>query len=207
MSDTERTPGEEIGWWAGVLGASATSILFAWYMVKLGEKKEKEDKPVSTSNSKPLWPIGIGELTQIGDAVMPDRHGRPHKGRDLMAPAGTRVQSSVAGKVLRVVDGRLAEKDSPRWRAGLFVDVRGEDGHVYRYLHLGSSTVQAGTQVKAGQMLGTVADKGTPGVLNSPPHLHFEIRRSDWDRTRGDYGEPIEPLSVLPRRFDRTKRA
>ncbi len=52
--------------------------------------------------------------------------GRPHKGVDLFAEAGSPVLSAAYGRVLRVVDGRTADpkKQEGLARAGLFVDVR-----------------------------------------------------------------------------------
>ena len=167
--------------------------------------------PQSKPSSQPLWPIPFTQITRVGDPVMPDRHGKPHKGRDLMAPAGTRVRAAVAGRVLRVVDGRESGKDA-QVLAGLWVDVQGDDGNVYRYLHLGKVApgIKDGAKVKAGDWLGTVAPAGSSGVFRSPPHLHFEVRASDWDRSRGergDYGDPIEPLSILPLRPGRGSKA
>jgi hypothetical protein len=51
--------------------------------------------------------------------------------------------------------------------------------------------------------------RGTSGLKNSEPHLHFEIRTSDWQEDRqpwarkkgdklGDYGPPMDPLKLLP---------
>lgn len=149
----------------------------------------------------PLWPIAAGLLRRVGESVLRRRagSGQPHKGIDLFAPAGAEVRAATYGRVLRVIDGREGESESRR-RAGLFVDVRGLDGKVYRYLHLGSALVREGEPVRAGQVLGTVSPAGQSGVEHSEPHVHFEIRAADWDRTAGDYGEPVDPLRVLPPR-------
>jgi murein DD-endopeptidase MepM/ murein hydrolase activator NlpD len=152
----------------------------------------------------PMWPIDFRELTRIGDPVLPDRFGRPHKGRDLHAKAGTRVVAAVAGKVLQV----RKPKDPKALR---FVDVLGVDGKVYRYLHLWEipDSLKEGGKVSAGDLIGTVAATGTSGVFDSTPHLHFEIRDGEFDRSRGekgDYGPPIEPLTLL-QRFPANKRA
>ena len=157
------------------------------------------------------WPLPLVQLRSIGQSVMPDRGaGRPHKGVDLRADAGTAVLSAAAGRVLRVEDGRQAAKGSGRARAGLWVDVLGEDGRVYRYLHLGAARVQAGDVLAAGAQLGTTAPAGTSGISEgTAPHLHFEIREGDYDAKRpkwqgkpggelGDYGTPLDPLKFLP---------
>jgi len=190
-----RTLGEEIAWWAGVLGASAASVGFVYWAAKPAKGKAKA---VKSDHDRPRWPIDFEKLTRIGDAVLPDRHGRPHKGRDLFAPAGTLVRAVVPGEVLRV----RIPSDAKELR---FVDVRGRDGRIYRYLHLGrieEAVQKPGARVASGDVIGTVAPTGTSGVLRSPPHLHFEVRKSDWDPNRGkdgDYGEPIEPLTLLRR--------
>ena len=147
-----------------------------------------------------LWPLAIGELQRVGDSVMTDRgNGQPHKGLDLYAPAGTAVRSACSGSVLRVHDGRSSSRESSR-RAGLFVDVRGPEGRVYRYLHLQDTPVRAGESISAGALLGTLAASGTPDLQRSGPHLHFEIRSSDYSATARDYGPPLDPLRFLPPR-------
>ena len=152
----------------------------------------------------PVWPIPEGRLRRVGESVLARRAGSggPHKGVDLFADADTPVLSAVYGKVLRVVDGRTADrvKTESLWRAGLFVDVLGLDKRIYRYLHLGSHAVKPGQPVKAGDPIGTVSPRGQSGVEHSDPHVHFEIRAGDWNRTAGSYGTPLDPLKVLPPR-------
>ena len=144
------------------------------------------------------WPIARPQLKRIGESVLADRngHGRPHKGIDLFADAGTEVRAASAGDVLRVVDGRHSGRDAQR-RAGLFVDVRGTNALVYRYLHLGETRVKAGASVQPGTVLGTVAAPHTSGLARAP-HVHFEVRQGDYDSKRRDYGIPVDPLRLLP---------
>lgn len=146
----------------------------------------------SSSTPNPVWPV---ERPEIGQSVLRNRdgRGRPHRGVDLFVPAGSVVKAMRGGTVRRVVDGR-GSTDEHRRRAGLFVDIAGRDGRVYRYLHMGSVRVRAGQQVKAGAAIGTVADAHTSGT-GAKPHLHLEIRASDWKD--GDYGPALDPLSLL----------
>lgn len=144
------------------------------------------------ASEKPIWPILGLKRDDVGDTVMEERRGRPHRGIDIHAPAGTSVVAARSGTVLRVVDGRRSKR-TKLFRAGLFVDVLGYDGLIYRYLHLNETSVAAGTSIRQGQTLGTVAPS------RRRPHLHFEIRRADYAAKRGDYGAPINPLRVLPR--------
>lgn len=147
-----------------------------------------------------VWPLPLPELQRVGDSVMTDRgNGRPHNGLDLYAPAGTVVRSASAGTVLRVQDGRTSPRERAR-RAGLFVDVRGPEGYVYRYLHLQDTPLRAGERLSPGALVGTLAAKGTPDLERTGPHLHFEIRRSDVSGPARDYGPPLDPLRLLPPR-------
>lgn len=144
------------------------------------------------------WPIARAQLHRVGQSVLADRNGRgrPHKGIDLFADAGTEVLAAQHGRVLRVVDGRSG-KIASQQRAGLFIDVLGSDALVYRYLHLGEARVRSGQTVRQGTVLGTVATAHTSG-LREAPHLHFEVRQKDVDRSRKDYGTPVDPLRLLP---------
>jgi len=144
------------------------------------------------------WPIARAQLHRVGQSVLADRNGqgRPHKGIDLFADAGTEVLAAQHGRVLRVADGRSG-KIASQQRAGLFIDVLGSDTLVYRYLHLGEARVRSGQTVRQGAVLGTVAAAHTSG-LREAPHLHFEVRQKDVDRSRRDYGTPVDPLRLLP---------
>jgi hypothetical protein len=174
------------------------------------------DVASTPDNRKRIWPLAVASLLSVGQSVMTDRgNGRPHKGVDLHADAGSPVIASHSGRVIRVVDGRVSKSDSQQ-SAGLWVDVLGSDGYVYRYLHLGSSTVSSGQQLQLGDQVGTVAPRGTSGLKTSDPHLHFEIRTSDWKEDRqpwarkkgdklGDYGPPMDPLKLLPQLSERPR--
>lgn len=155
----------------------------------------------SNTPSKPrraIWPIAREHVHRVGDSVLADRNGRgrPHKGVDIFADAGTEIVAARGGQVLRVVDGRQT-KASSQQRAGLFIDIRGGDALIYRYLHLGESRVATGASIKQGTVIGTVAAAHTSGLAEAP-HLHFEIRQGDYEGTRQDYGLPLDPRRVLP---------
>ncbi len=144
----------------------------------------------------PLWPVPPSQVQRTGDTITPDRdgHGRPHRGLDIFAEAGTVVLAALDGLVARVVDGRFSQSESTR-RAGLFVDVRGSDGRVYRYLHLGESMVRKHQSLRRGERIGVIAAPFTSG-LSAQPHLHFEIRETDFHN--GTYGPEVDPLRLLP---------
>lgn len=194
-------------WPVLALGAGAATGIALY----LG-RKDNAAKGAEMANKSGLrWPIPWALLQGIGDSLLAYRKstGTPHKGVDLYAEADTRVEAAYPGRVLRV-EGTAASapadptrKRTPRERAGLFVDVRGRDGRIYRYLHLGRADVEPGQRVDYGTPIGTVAATGTSGVQKARPHLHFEIRESDWDRSKrpADYGPAIDPLTVLPLRL------
>ncbi len=194
----------------GAAGAAGLGL----YLSGSSSRRDDADMPKDTG---PIWPIAFTLLNGIGDSILDYRKstGGPHRGVDLLADENTPVRAAMGGRVLRVEgDTERAPKDpnnrTPAERAGLFVDVMGTDGLVYRYLHLGRAEVKPGQRIAAGDRIGRVAATGKSGVLASRPHLHFEIRQSDWDRkrgTRGDYGEPLNPLAVLPLRLQQKSKA
>jgi conjugal transfer mating pair stabilization protein TraG len=170
----------------------------ARYGEQEGVREEHPAPAPPIRSARLVWPIARAHLQRVGQSVLQDRDGkgRPHKGVDLFAPAGTEVRSACSGRVLRVVDGRVSPSSAQR-RAGLFVDVEGERGSVYRYLHLHEARVAAGVALEQGAVIGTVAPPFTSGLAEAP-HLHFEIRQGDVDRSRADYGAPLDPLRLLP---------
>lgn len=146
------------------------------------------------------WPIDGSALQRVGDTVTPDRgNGKPHYGLDLYAPAGSVVRAAGPGRVLRVQDGRQAGRSNSR-RAGLFVDVLAKNGWVHRYLHLQHSPLVDGQAIDAGALVGSLAATGTPDVIRTGPHLHFELRTRDVSGPDRKYGPAVDPLRFLPAR-------
>src|ERR1043165_7886504 len=60
------------------------------------------------------WPIDKALIRRVAQSVLTDRNGkgRPHKGIDIFAPAGTPVLAAKGGRILRVVDGRSGASTS-----------------------------------------------------------------------------------------------
>ena len=92
----------------------------------------------------------------------PRSGGRSHQGVDILANYGTPVYAMVSG----VWDVRSFGSSAGHWAI-----LRGDDGHVYYYMHMQSHTVGDGARVAAGQQTGTVGDTGNAA---GTPHLHFE---------------------------------
>lgn len=98
-----------------------------------------------------------------------------HTGVDLAAPQGTGVYSTTSGAATLGYDP---------FGAGNYVVIR-VDRHVrILYCHLASFTVQPGTQVKAGQLIGAVGATG----LATGPHVHLEVQVD---------GTPVDPAIWL----------
>jgi murein DD-endopeptidase MepM/ murein hydrolase activator NlpD len=92
-----------------------------------------------------------------------------HTGADYAASTGT--------PVVAVRSGRIIRSDGAGGAYGNWIQLLGDDGHVYMYAHLSSRQVSVGQHVKAGQQIGKV---GATGNVTGP-HLHFEKSKgSSW---------------------------
>jgi murein DD-endopeptidase MepM/ murein hydrolase activator NlpD len=211
MSPAPRESSAELGT-AAAVGIALTGVATAVVItaVSFGRRhlRGAQEDNVAQKLKEPLWPIPIDRVQEIGQSVSTQRPGtgEPHKGLDIFAAAGTEVRAAASGTVVRVVEGSQGTTQKQR-RAGLFVDIEDAGKRIYRYLHLGGVAqkggrrLQAGDKVLAGEPVGTVAPTGQSGVLHSRPHLHFEVRASDYSRAEQDYGAPLDPLGVLPLRL------
>lgn len=85
-----------------------------------------------------------------------------HEGVDFVAPIGTPVVATAAG---RVVQARH------HGAYGNMVEVQHAEGFVTRYAHLLSMQVQPGQDVRAGERLGLLGNTGR----STGPHLHYEV--------------------------------
>ena len=90
-----------------------------------------------------------------------------------------------------MLDGRSSKNEKAQ-RAGLWVDVEAANGQIDRYLHLGEARVTEGQRVRRGDAIGVIAEAHESGSGDAP-HVHFEVRASDYDREKKDYGQPIDP--------------
>ena len=98
-----------------------------------------------------------------------------HKGVDLQAPIGARVNSAADGVV--VAAGRNGAY-------GLSVDVFHGSGILTRYSHLSDIHIARGDKVCQGQTIGLVGSTGR----STGPHLHFEIQVN---------GRAVDPVHFL----------
>jgi murein DD-endopeptidase MepM/ murein hydrolase activator NlpD len=94
-----------------------------------------------------------------------------HKGLDLSAPAGTPIYATADGVVSFA--GRYPLRESVAWwRFGNVVTINHNDRFVTIYGHCDTIKVQAGQQVKQGEIIATVGSTG----WSTNPHLHYEVR-------------------------------
>ncbi len=68
------------------------------------------------------------------------------------------------------MDGTVIEA-GPASGFGLWVRVQHADGTVTVYGHVNEIIANAGTQVKAGDLIATIGNRGQ----STGPHLHFEV--------------------------------
>ncbi len=102
----------------------------------------------------------------------------PHEGIDLLAPEGSAVRASAAGKV--IFAGQGPEE------YGLTVILFHGGRWTTTYSFLSKVTVKEGDEVKAGERIGLVGETG----MATEPQLHFEVRKNR---------VPLDPVKLLPK--------
>jgi murein DD-endopeptidase MepM/ murein hydrolase activator NlpD len=115
------------------------------------------------------------------------RYGRDHRGVDFQSRPSGDVIASGAGTVI-LVDFR--QKDYGHW---VIVD-HGKGVYTsYSHLEYVNSAVVKGTRIKKGQVVGKM---GRSGNAAHAIHLHFEMRKGDYNNPKGWWGlMPIDPFS------------
>jgi murein DD-endopeptidase MepM/ murein hydrolase activator NlpD len=108
-----------------------------------------------------------------------------HEGIDYSASPGTPVRAARSGKVIFAGFSKMYVSRTDKTDQRRFVIIRHIDGMSSRYVHLNNLRVRPGQDVKAGQILGVVADSDEWVV----PVLHFEIRNQQ--------GRPVDPEKVI----------
>ena len=93
--------------------------------------------------------------------------GRNHMGFDLLGTRGTPIYAVDAGRVTR---------SGFQGNGSLILDITDKKGSMWFYGHFDKIFVGLGDTVKAGQLIGTMGDTGSPGAV----HLHIELRPRGW---------------------------
>jgi murein DD-endopeptidase MepM/ murein hydrolase activator NlpD len=108
-----------------------------------------------------------------------DGGARTHEGTDMMAEMGA--------PVVAITDGRITYAGVGA-TAGNWLELEGDDGHTYWYMHNEKNLITGG-KVTVGQQIATVGNTGN--AAGGPPHVHFEYHPN------GD--GPVNPYSLLVR--------
>lgn len=157
------------------------------------------------------WISPLGGPIRVLSPYGPRGNGH-HDGVDYLAKVGTPVRAIADGEVIFRQSRASWEKrakfierggkriKSPAWRAGVYVEVRHDDGKVSRYMHLHhiAERMDKGMRVRQRDVIGYV---GRTAVEHSHTHLHFEIRQPPNDG--GRYGAAINPAQLIGGSVDR----
>ena len=103
--------------------------------------------------------------------------GRNHMGFDLLGTRGTPIYAVDSGRVTR---------SGYQGNGALILDITDGKGSMWFYGHFDKIYFSEGDRVKAGQLIGTMGDTGSPGAV----HLHIELRPRGWSGSAQD-AEPI----------------
>jgi murein DD-endopeptidase MepM/ murein hydrolase activator NlpD len=132
---------------------------------------------------KLIHPVGRAKIgTRYGqkDGLHPAGHG----GIDFVVPLGTPVQAAADGKVTFAGGNSQNTMGTNNRTLGMQVWIDHGNGYTTVYGHLSAYNVYVGTEVKAGQQIGSSGNSG----YSSGPHLHFELRYK---------GQHVDPSSAL----------
>ncbi len=103
---------------------------------------------------------------------------QPHKGVDIEGRSGDPVLAANSGSVVYAGNGVRGY--------GNLVIVKHDATFLSAYAHNSKLLVKEGDVVNGGQKIAEIGDSGTDRFK-----LHFEVRKQ---------GNPIDPLTILPRR-------
>jgi len=119
----------------------------------------------------------------VGAGWGADRGRRSHMGIDLGGKRGSRL--------FAIEDG-VIDRTKRQSNGALQIVMRGESGSKFYYGHMDEVLVKGGQKVKAGEVIGTMGDSGSPGAV----HLHFEYWRS------GGESAAVDPAPLITRVCD-----
>ena len=132
--------------------------------------------------------LGVDPETLVDTFDQARSAGRLHDAIDIMAPRGTPVVAAADGRVVRLFESE---------RGGLTIyQIAPDDRTVYYYAHLDgyAEGLEAGHEVRGGEVIGYVGDTGNAVPGNT--HLHFAVWETDDPNNFWD-GEPINPYPLL----------
>ncbi|MBH0779878.1 M23 family metallopeptidase [Nocardia bovistercoris] len=135
-----------------------------------------EQHRIATEAARPrtVRPVGGVLTSHFGQ-----RWGAMHAGLDFGDPIGAPIAA--------VTDGVVVEA-GPASGFGLWIRVRQDDGTIGVYGHVDDILAEVGQQVRAGDRIATVGNRG----YSTGPHLHYEVHHPA--------AGPIDPLPWLAAR-------
>jgi tape measure domain-containing protein len=137
---------------------------------------------VTQYSGRYAFPIAGRSPSDIGDDWQAPRGGgtRKHAGADIFGPMGAPNVAMTSGKIIAAGKGGK--------RSGLRVNLLGDDGRTYKYMHLNeiADGIREGVRVEVGQVLGFLGKTGN--AQGTSPHTHFEIHEN---------GRPVKPHDIL----------
>lgn len=116
----------------------------------------------------------------VGDGWGADRGSRSHMGIDLGGERGTPI---------RAIEDGVIDRTKRQDNGALQIVMKGESGAKFYYGHMDKVLVDGGQRVRAGDVIGTMGDSGSPGAV----HLHFEYWRS------GGESDAVDPADLISR--------
>ena len=136
---------------------------------------------------------------------------RYHKATDIMGEKMLPEYAAVDGTVCYITG---IDEPMPSW--GYNIDICGDDGRSYHYLHINNDTpgtddgqggiqyayapgIERGVRVTRGQLIAWMGDSGN--AEDTAPHLHFEIHDDTVDDPYGTH--QIDPYPSLMAAIDR----
>jgi len=127
-----------------------------------------------------IWPIrgGLGAITMFfGENVHPI-HGQTHFHR------GIDISTFRAGDfVVATADGQVITAEY-KYDYGYHIIIEHKRGFHTLYAHMQNLNVQAGQNVRQGEIIGSIGSSG----MSLGPHLHYEIHVNS---------EPVDPLLYI----------
>ncbi|MEU3275556.1 M23 family metallopeptidase [Saccharomonospora sp. NPDC006951] len=123
------------------------------------EREEEEARIAAEEAARPKFVLPAQGTFTSGYGA---RWGTTHYGVDIANSIGTPIVSAADGTVIEA---------GPASGFGLWVRVQLEDGTINVYGHVNSYNVSVGQQVKAGEQIAEIGNRGQ----STGPHLHFEV--------------------------------
>ncbi|MFZ1422825.1 MAG: M23 family metallopeptidase [Saprospiraceae bacterium] len=140
--------------------------------------KSREEMILSIPSIKPVridkLNRGVAQMSGYGIRLHPvHKINKMHEGIDFAAPAGTAIQATGNGRIIKI------ENKSSGYGRNVLID----HGFGYQtlYAHMKEVKVRQGEKVKKGQLIGLIGSTGT----STAPHCHYEVRY---------HGKPVNPV-------------